>query len=440
MWRPIPLFLASASAVALVVAFSRAGSLQADEAQVASACAVAGTGAQSTKAFAQALIEAKQAEGLGVAKLERIGWQHVAKARETFDPGFYLLAEQTARCMQNHVPDSKEALLLLGHSLHNQHRFEDARHVAQQLVNDRGTWFDYGLLGDVLTDLGELDGAVSAYQQMIEIKPGPLAYARAATMRWLHGDTQSALDAMDMALSAGSARNAEQYAWMLAKRADYALRLGRTDDAHATLVSALDVVPEYAPALLALGRLALSAGELDSAVEYLSAAVRKNPQPEYRWALIEALWDADKPVLAREVERALHRNGARDDPRTYSLYLSSTGQQSDLAITLAERELDVRQDVFSHAALGLALHAAGQHDAAWQRMQLALTSGVDDARLHYGAGSVAVARGDDVTARALFTKASRAAAMLMPSEHRSLKRKMAMLSPQFTQVMGVSSP
>src|SRR5215469_9331474 len=32
--------------------------------------------------------------------LEQLGWAFVAKARENFDPGFYKLAEQCARCLE----------------------------------------------------------------------------------------------------------------------------------------------------------------------------------------------------------------------------------------------------------------------------------------------------------------------------------------------------
>jgi len=56
------------------------------------------------------------------AYLERLGWAYVAKARESLDPGFYRLAEQTALCISSGQPDSQTALLLRGHVLHNLHR------------------------------------------------------------------------------------------------------------------------------------------------------------------------------------------------------------------------------------------------------------------------------------------------------------------------------
>src|SRR5437879_8871757 len=58
--------------------------------------------------------------------LERLGWLFVAKARESFDSGFYRLAEQCALCLESRQPNSAEALLLRGHVLHNLHRFKEA--------------------------------------------------------------------------------------------------------------------------------------------------------------------------------------------------------------------------------------------------------------------------------------------------------------------------
>src|SRR5437867_9731746 len=90
------------------------------------------------------------------AALERLGWLFVAKARESFDPGFYRLAEQCALCLDSRRPGSLEAMLLRGHALQNQHRFKEAETLARELVRRRAQPFDYGLLGDALMEQGQL--------------------------------------------------------------------------------------------------------------------------------------------------------------------------------------------------------------------------------------------------------------------------------------------
>src|SRR5712691_7813918 len=53
-----------------------------------------------------------------VPPLERLGWAFVGKARVSFDPGYYRLAEQCALCIESTKSRSPEALLLRGHVLH----------------------------------------------------------------------------------------------------------------------------------------------------------------------------------------------------------------------------------------------------------------------------------------------------------------------------------
>src|SRR5919109_1535805 len=42
------------------------------------------------------------------AMIEKLGWSFVEKARESFDPGFYKLAEQSALCLESKEIDSKQ--------------------------------------------------------------------------------------------------------------------------------------------------------------------------------------------------------------------------------------------------------------------------------------------------------------------------------------------
>ncbi|HTH20151.1 MAG TPA: hypothetical protein VL912_08715, partial [Candidatus Udaeobacter sp.] len=134
--------------------------------------------------------------------LDRLGWAFVGKARESFDSGFYKIAEQCALGIEKRNPQSQEAMLLRAHVLQNLHRFKESETLARRLVQERGLSFDYGLLGDALMEQGKLNDAVEAYQQMMNLKPDLRAYARAAHMRWLKGDLEGAIEAMQFAVSA----------------------------------------------------------------------------------------------------------------------------------------------------------------------------------------------------------------------------------------------
>src|SRR5580692_9841240 len=101
------------------------------------------------------------------SQIERLGWLFVEKARLSSDPGFYKLAEQCALCLESTRSNSPEALLLKGHVLHSLHHFKEAEPLALDLTKKRGIGFDFGLLGDVEYDQGNIPEAVAAYQKMV---------------------------------------------------------------------------------------------------------------------------------------------------------------------------------------------------------------------------------------------------------------------------------
>ena len=221
------------------------------------------------------------------ALFDQLGWAYVAKARVSFDPGFYTLADQTARCMDSRQPSSPEAMLLRGHVLHQLHRFQEVEVIARSLVAVRGRSFDYGLLGDALLEQGKLSEAAEAYQEMMDEKPSPQAYARAAHLRWLKGDLAAAKQLMGMAASVRSGRDPESLAWALVQLGLFEMQSGAFDRANDHFVEALRYQEDYAPAIAARGRLAMAQGRLARAVVLFSRAVSAHPLPEYRWWLIE---------------------------------------------------------------------------------------------------------------------------------------------------------
>ena len=364
------------------------------------------------------------------AYLEKLGWAFVAKARVSFDPGFYKLAEQSALCLESKKPHSPEALLLHGHVLHNLHKFKEAETLARELVKTRGLWFDHGLLGDVLMEQGKLDEAVEAYQTMMDQKPGPQAYTRGAHLRWLKGDLPGAIELMQMATGAGSSRDPESSAWTHVRLALYELQAGQKQKASDLISAALALQPDYAPALLARGQMLLAEDKNPEAAASLARAAELNPLPEYRWAQIEALHAAGRTEEAEGVREQLMQRGATDDPRTYALYLATVGKEVDNALRLAQQEIKVRADVITLDTLAWALRAAGNIEEARTYSERALAEGTEDARLFYHAGVIAAASGHKNEAERWFDKARAIQQMLLPSERAQLGKESAALQSQ----------
>jgi tetratricopeptide (TPR) repeat protein len=357
--------------------------------------------------------------------LDRLGWAFVAKARESFDPGFYKLAEQCARCIEKRNPQSQEAMLLRAHVLQNVHRFKEAETLACRLVKQRGLSFDYGLLGDALMEQGKLNDAVEAYQQMMNLKPDLRAYARAAHMRWLKGDLAGAIEAMQLAVSAATPQDAESAAWVNTRLATYLFYAGKFNEAKQRCALALSLQNNYPPTLLLQGRILLAQSRFCEAADALQSAVNLNPLPEYQWTLAEALRIAGKENEASKVEAQLRQRGASSDPRTLALYLATRHESRETALRLARAELDSRSDVFTHDALAWSLAAAGKVNEAHSEMQRALTEGTQDARLFFHAGAIASQAGHSADAERWLRKASDLSHLLLPSERNELQNVVA---------------
>jgi tetratricopeptide (TPR) repeat protein len=355
---------------------------------------------------------------------ERLGWAFIAKARRTLDAGYYKLAEKTADVMDAHFGPSPESMLLRGHVFHNLHRFHDAEIVAQQLVARRGSEFDYALLSDALMEEGRITEAVAACEKMMALKPGLEAYSRAANLRWLTGDLPGATEVMEDAVRATSPLDATNCAWTLSRLSFYYLQAGNSKQALTLADSAVRILADYPPALLARGRALLALNQPTEAATALQQATLLNPLPEYQWWLADALRASGKATEAAKVEATLKQTGEASDPRTYALFLATRHEETNTAVRLAKAELTNRSDVLTEDALAWALAANGDYAQADASIQVALAFKTQDARLFFHAGEIASARGQVEVAKNFFAEAAKFASTLTPSERALLDRRL----------------
>src|SRR5262245_19489436 len=179
--------------------------------------------------------------------LEQIAWKYVEKARLSYDPGYYKIAEQCAACIDSHKPQNTQVMLLRGHILHNLHRFKEAEEISRTLVSRRGLAYDYGLLGDVLMEQGKLTEAIPAYQKMMDLKPGPQAYNRGAHVRWLKGDLDGSRFLLQMAAQAAGQGDPESASWAYARLSLLELQPGSLRKAASSCGASININRDYAP-------------------------------------------------------------------------------------------------------------------------------------------------------------------------------------------------
>lgn len=366
--------------------------------------------------------------------LENLAWAYIQKARESFDEGFYLLAQHTAYCMQTQDENDLDALLVLGHVYHSMHEFKRAESIAYHLIDERGRWFDYALLGDVLMEQGRLGNAVEAYEKMMDQKPGPQAYSRAAHMRWLKGDVEGAIQLMSMVAQSTHHINKETLAWSLSRLSLYELQVKNYVRAKTHAQTALSLFPNYAPAHLSLSRINLAQADWNQAIIHAENAVNIHPQVEPLWVLKEAYSAAGRYQDAIMVQKRLLTSGKTDDPRTYSLYLSTFNTQTNVALDLAHQELSDRTDVHTLDTLAWALTSAGFHQEAYDIGKHVTQENTQDARFFYHLSVIALRVGKKDEAMHWRKKAFDLEHMLLPSEKINLNDELVTASLQHPQL------
>jgi tetratricopeptide (TPR) repeat protein len=295
-------------------------------------------------------------------------------------------------------------LVGLGGVLLGKHEFADALRLGQMAEKlDPSSSGAGAVVVDALIELGRYEAASVAVDRLVGRSADLTSLARLSYARELHGDLPGALEAMQRAAAAPGLAP-ENTAFALALVGQLQQQNGNATLAREAYETALRLVPEHAPSLAGLGRLAVAAGDLDAALRYFERAVEILPSPEYVIALGETLEAAGNAADARRqydlarAQIALLQAGGVVVDLDLALFEADHGNAAG-ALVLAEAAYAATPTVRAADALGWVLHRAGRDDEAWERAGEALRLGSRDPRFHYHAGAIALARGDDVTAR-----------------------------------------
>jgi tetratricopeptide (TPR) repeat protein len=336
-----------------------------------------------------------------------LGRAWIRKARESSDPGFYAHADAAARIALGIEPGSRIALDLEAMVKLNDHKFEEARRVAESITAGRpDDPMAYGTLSDALLELGRFDEAVSATQTMVDLKPNLPSYSRASYIRWLQGDVPAAKEVVRHAIDAGGdTRDTEPLAWVLVQAGMIFWHQGDYEGADAGFDRALAAFTEFPPALVGKGRVAMAEGHPARAAELFERAFKSSPLAETAWLLGDARAAAGDRDGAKAAYDEVRKEGKQTDGRTLALFLATKNEEPALALKLAEAEKQVRGDLYTDDTYAWALFRSGRVADAEKAIEHATRLGTKDARVLYHAGAIRVAAGHVDEGRKLVQKA-----------------------------------
>ena len=301
---------------------------------------------------------------------------------------------------------NQEAFQVLASSLMGQHRFPEARTVAERLVVlDSAYRPARAMLGEIQLELGAYEEARHTFGMLLTSRTDLSVAPRYARWEELRGRPAEARRLLRKARDEASSRHempAAHLAWFYWRLGDLALRHGRVREAEQELEAGLAVVPDDHRLLDALARAAASRGHWREAIDYGERAIAKTLDPATLGLLYQAYAASGDSGKAEEYYRAMSVTvlGQPDTfHRLWGLLLLDRGREVPAVLARAEREIQVRRDVYGWDLLAWALHKSGRDAEAAEKMRHALALGTIDASLFYHAGMIEAALGRPSDAR-----------------------------------------
>lgn len=339
----------------------------------------------------------------GVAQRD-LGFALLQRVRETADPALYEAAAVAFAAARQLEPDDALVMVGIGSLQLGRHEFAEALQTGRQAAERSPTMAAArAVMVDALVELGRYDEADAMAAQMFALGSDLTTLTRISYLAELRGDLPTALGAMRFAAETPGLP-AENTAYVQALLGNLLVYSGERAAAAEAYAVALDLEPSHAPSLAGQARLAIGAGDLETAIGLLRRASEIVPLPEYVIALGDAQDAAGRAAdaqrsfdLARAEIQLFEASGVVVD-LDLALFEADHGDP-ERARALALAAYEAAPTVRAADAVAWALHRLGRDNDAQPYVDEALRLGSVDPLLRFHAGAIAAARGDAADAR-----------------------------------------
>ncbi|MGI8745695.1 MAG: tetratricopeptide repeat protein [Bryobacteraceae bacterium] len=244
------------------------------------------------------------------------------------------------------------------------------------------------MLADLDFQQGRYARAKTAYQELVQENRTWDNLARLAFFQRKMGDTAGADRLYFEAEDELTAKEMRSYAWLELQRGVLDLSHGRYEDARmhyqraAQAYSGHWLTGEHMAELLAAER------KFEEAAALYERLLTRIPKPELQQTLGEVYVMMGKPEQAEPLyEKALAaylQSAQRGEVHYYhhlSDFYTDVCPNAPEAVKWARKDIELRNNFSTQAALASALHLDGRHDEALDLIDQALSSGVQDAHI-----------------------------------------------------------
>ncbi len=270
---------------------------------------------------------------------------------------------------------------------------EQAAHVHRLIPDDVMT---YGYIAEADIALGNCAEAETNAQWMLNLRanniPGLLI---GAELRSLYGDSHGAIQFLSLAYSETSPTEPEELAWIANRIASIQIESGQIDAAAQTLEAVAQVFHPYPYTIENLARVRMEQNRANNAVLLLRQATQIDANPDVVYQLARVQEAAGQSPEARatyaEFEKLASDPAKSTDEARRDLVLmyAANPVTAPKALTLAQKEIAARQDVWTLDAYAWALYANADFINADSAERKAIAVGVQSAQIFDHAGHIA---------------------------------------------------
>ena len=370
---------------------------------------------QQEIAFHRRIIQQQPTAGLPRAALAQ---NYLKMARATGESSWYLLAEQAAQASLTQLSvDNHGATIVLAKIATAKHDFTQSQVLLKQLPPQTDV---LALLTTNYLALGDVTAARRTADTLAQKLPTLSNLTLRGLVGFAQGQDRAAIQDFQAAIAAEEPDEAGSSAWVRTLLGRLYYKRGQLKEAEELYQSALQILPQYPPALINSAELAVrkwqadptQTQDRDRAIELYDRfflASRKAPTTYDHTVLrgvarvkslqgntVEAnkIWEQAVSRLRSDLTGFGHQ-------RELAQLLMERSQGSDLAeaLTLMQAEIKIRQDPETWDTLAAAYLKMGQLESAQEAIETALKSGMRDPALFDRAAVIAQARGQSAPAQ-----------------------------------------
>jgi tetratricopeptide (TPR) repeat protein len=329
------------------------------------------------------------------AKITKLAYLQYQRASLTGNLAELSVAERTLDHLIQHLGNDGDLYFLKANIHFKLHRLADVERDLEASPDLSQSAPGRALKADLDFQQGRYDAARSEYERLIEEERTWDTLSRLAYFNFKMGDFETADRLYDEAVDELTAKEMRHYAWVELQRGVVDLTRGDYAQTRAHYQRAERAYSGHWMMEEHLADLLGAEGKNDEAEAVYRRVVSRVPRPDFQQALGELYLSMGKTADANEVleqaQAAFLESAQRGEVHYYhhlaDLY-ADVFENGAEAMKWAQKDLELRRNFSTLAAMAWAYYRAGEFSKALEVMNESLASGVKDARLFYQAGMI----------------------------------------------------